>query len=168
MTTLEWVLQGALALGLLVALPVAVRLERALTGLRRDREAMAASMKGFAEATREAEGATLRLRAAADSAGRGMAEQTASAQALREDLRFLVERAEGLADRLDAAIRQARGTAPAAARPAPSPVPSPVRSPAHAIPHPVAPPSLAEEEPAMPRTRVEHELLQALIRKRVS
>ncbi|MFC7612061.1 DUF6468 domain-containing protein [Teichococcus aestuarii] len=125
-------------------------------------------MKGFAEATREAEGATLRLRAAADSAGRGMAEQTASAQALREDLRFLVERAEGLADRLDAAIRQARGTAPAAARPAPSPVPSPVRSPAHAIPHPVAPPSLAEEEPAMPRTRVEHELLQALIRKRVS
>lgn len=161
MTTLEWVLQGALVLGLLVALPMALRLERALSALRRDREAMAASMKGFAEATREAEGATLRLRAAADGAGRGMAEQTASAQALREDLRFLVERAEGLADRLDAAIRVARG-APAARPAPPPPAPQPV-------PHSTmaAEPEMAEPA-AAPRTRVEHELLQALIRRRVS
>jgi hypothetical protein len=43
-----------------------------------------------------------------------VAERIAAAEPLREDLRFLTERAEALADRLDAAVRAAR---PAAAEP---------------------------------------------------
>ena len=59
-----------------------------------------------------------------------------TAEALREDLRFLVERAEGLADRLEGAVRQYRPLATTAGGYA------------------------ASEEP--PRSQAERDLLQAL------
>ncbi len=109
MTNLEWVLQIALLAGLVAALPAAVRLERTLSALRRDRAALATSAEGFAEATREAEAAISRLRTTADTTGRKVAEQLQVASALREDLRFLTERAEALANRLDSGVRGGRG-----------------------------------------------------------
>jgi hypothetical protein len=112
-------------------------------------------MKAFAEATREADGAILRLRAAADSVGRGIAEQTAVAKTLHEDLRFLTERAEGLADRLDSVIRAARGAPPAQAAAGNARV---------AVAPPASRPSI--EVDTAPRPRAEQDLLQALIRKR--
>ena len=42
MSLLEWGLQAALVLALFAALPMALRLERALTALRKDRAALAA------------------------------------------------------------------------------------------------------------------------------
>jgi hypothetical protein len=155
MSLIEWTLQAALVLALLLALPMALRLERALSALRQDREAMANSMKAFAEATREADGAILRLRAAADSVGRGIAEQTAAAKTLHEDLRFLTERAEGLADRLDSVIRAARGAPPAQAAAINARV---AVAPAASRP--------STEVDTTPRPRAEQDLLQALIRKR--
>ncbi|MBP0447464.1 hypothetical protein J8J14_22135 [Roseomonas sp. SSH11] len=155
MSLLEWAIQAALVLALLLALPMALRLERALSALRQDREAMANSMKAFAEATREADGAILRLRAAADSVGRSIAEKTASAQTLHEDLRFLTDRAEGLAERLDSVIRAARGSPPAQAGTVNARVTAP---PASSRPSP--------EIGAATRARAEEDLLQALIRKR--
>ncbi|MFB9969031.1 DUF6468 domain-containing protein [Pseudoroseomonas cervicalis] len=138
MSLLEWGLQAALVLALFAALPMALRLERALTALRKDRAALAATVQGFTDATREAEAAIARLRAAAEGAGRGVAEQVAAANALREDLRYLSDRAEGLADRLDAGVRAARPAADA-----------PARAPLAAA-------------PATPRTRAEQDLLRAL------
>ncbi|MFN6953946.1 MAG: DUF6468 domain-containing protein [Acetobacteraceae bacterium] len=114
MTSLEWALQ-LLLLGLLaVAIPFAIRLERQLAALRRERGALEAGAAGIQDAARVAEAAIIRLRAAAEGAGKGVAERIAAAEPLREDLRFLTERAETLADRLDAAVRAAR---PAAADP---------------------------------------------------
>jgi chromosome segregation ATPase len=120
---LQWVTEALLLLGILAALPVAFRLERALTALRRDRGRLNESVQGFAEATKEAESAIARLRATADGAGRNIAEQVRIANTLRDDLRFLSERAEQLADRLDGRVRAARPAEPALAEAAAAPVP---------------------------------------------
>ena len=115
MSTVEWTLQGMLLALLALAIPFAWRLERQLGALRRDRPALEQGAAGFAEATKQAESALIRLRATAEAAGRGVAERVAQAEPLREDLRFLVERAEGLADRLEELVRAARPLAPVGA-----------------------------------------------------
>ncbi|MBU8537666.1 DUF6468 domain-containing protein [Falsiroseomonas tokyonensis] len=132
MSTLEWLAQGALLLLLALAVPFAWRLERQIVALRREGAALEAGAAGIAEATEAAEATLTRLRGTAEQAGRAVAERVAVAEPLREDLRFLTERAEMLADRLDGLVRQARpatgyagpGSEPAAA-PEPPPGPAP-------------------------------------------
>lgn len=124
MSMLEWALQLAL-LGLLgAAIPFAVRLERGLREIRRDREAMEGSAQGLSEAARMAEAAMVRLRASAELAGRQVAERTAAAEPLRDDLRYLVERAEALADRLEGLVRAGRPMAAEAPRATEAPLQS--------------------------------------------
>jgi hypothetical protein len=143
MSLFEWAAQAVLLLMLGVAIPFAIRLERQLAALRRDRGALEAGAAGMSEATRAAEAAMLRLRATAEGAGKGVAERIAAAEPLREDLRFLTERAEALADRLDALVRSARPLA------------------GHAAPAPAPAATLAE--PAVtPRSQAERDLLKAL------
>lgn len=124
MSPLEWILQLVL-LGLLgAAIPFALRLERALREIRRDRAAMDGSAQGLNEAARMAEAAMVRLRASAELSGRQVAERTAAAEPLRDDLRYLVERAEALADRLEGLVRSGRPLAAEAPRPAEAPLQS--------------------------------------------
>jgi len=115
MNALEWAVQIAV-IGLLAAtLPMAWRLDRMLRALRADRVALERGAEGLGEASRQAEAALMRLRATTELAGRQVAERVAGAESIREDLRYLVERAETLADRLEVAVQQARplATAPA-------------------------------------------------------
>ncbi|MFC0388804.1 DUF6468 domain-containing protein [Muricoccus vinaceus] len=121
MSMLEWTLQGALLLLLLAALPFALRLERGLAALRRDKAALHENAGGFEAAASGAQSVLSGLRAALDTQAR----QAASAEALRDDLRFLVERAESLANRLETAVRQGR---PLAAPAAPQVAEEPQRS----------------------------------------
>jgi hypothetical protein len=119
----EWSAQLLLITLLVAALPFIIRLERALASVRRDRVALEAGAAGLGEATRMAEAASIRLRASAEGAGRQVAERLAAAEPMRDDLRYLVERAEGLADRLDQLVRAARPMAapePTVTAPAPS------------------------------------------------
>ena len=142
MSTLEWGLQILLLVLLGAAIPFALRLERVLAELRRDRAAMEGGAKDFQEAVRLAEAATQRLRASAEQAGKQVSERIAAAEPLRDDLRYLVERAESLADRLDGLVRAAR--------------PASAETIAAA---PAAPP-----EPAAPaRRQAERDLLRALV-----
>jgi hypothetical protein len=123
MSMLEWGLQIVLLALLGAAIPFALRLERALREIRRDRGAMETSAQGLNEAARMADAAMVRLRASAELAGRQVAERTAVAEPLRDDLRYLIERAESLADRLEGLVRAGRpiaADAPRAAEPAPA------------------------------------------------
>ncbi|MBW6397290.1 hypothetical protein KPL78_05480 [Roseomonas sp. HJA6] len=124
MTPLEWVLQLVLLLMLAAAIPFALRLERALREIRRDRSALDSSAQGLGEAARMAEAAMVRLRASAELAGRQVAERTATAEPLRDDLRYLIERAEALADRLEGLVRAGRPLTNDAPRAEPAPLQS--------------------------------------------
>jgi hypothetical protein len=117
---LEWGLQLTLLVLLGAAIPFAVRLERALREIRKDRAAMETSAQGLSEAAAAAESAILRLRATAELSGRQVQERVTTAEPLRDDLRFLIERAETLADRLESLVRAGRPLAGHEAPPAPA------------------------------------------------
>ena len=106
---MEWLLETALLVLLAATLFHAMRLERALGVLKRDRAALEELVAGFNSSTRAAEQGIERLRAAAEGAGRQVQRQVDVAAGLKDDLLFLTERGERLADRLDAA--GARGPA---------------------------------------------------------
>jgi septal ring factor EnvC (AmiA/AmiB activator) len=127
MSLLEWALQGVLLVLLASAIPFAWRLDRRIGTLRAE-GGLAEGARGIAEATEAAEAALSRLRATAEQSGRMVAERTATAEKLRDDLAFLTERAEVLADRLDRLVRTARPAAEATAAPPPQPAAAAARS----------------------------------------
>ena len=140
---MEWILESVLVLLLAATLFHAVRLERALGVLKRDRAALEALVASFNISSRQAEAGIEQLHAAADGAGRQMARQIDTVGRLKDDLMFLLERGERLADRLDGLVRAGR---PLAAEPA----------------HPL--PQLETDPPEHPRMRsqAERDLLKAL------
>ena len=177
----QFLLEAVLVLLLAATLFHALRLERALGVLKRDRAVLEELVAGFNESTRAAEAGIDRLRGATDGAGRQIARQIELAQRLRDDLGFLTERGDRLAERLEGGVRSARmyadqhavPAAPAAVLPAAARVAPPPPIPAAAPAMSVAPvrdemdlaPSYAAAEPASgPRLRseAERELLRAL------
>jgi hypothetical protein len=120
---MEWLLEGFLIVLLTATLFHATRLERALGVLKRDRATLEALVAGFNSSTRQAEAGIERLRAATDGAGRQIARQIDQATALKDDLAFLMERGERLADRLDGLVRSARPIAAEPSRPVAVPEP---------------------------------------------
>ena len=139
MPGMEWILELALSGLLLATLFHAMRLERALGVLKRDRTALEALVAGFNASTSQAETSIGRLRQAADGAGRDIAQRIDTATTLKDDLAFLIERGDRLADRMEHLVRQGR------------PLAAPV-------------PALAEiaEPEARLRSQAERDLLQAL------
>jgi hypothetical protein len=160
MADAQWILELVLV-GLLAATLVhALRLERALGVLKRDRAALEELVAGFNASTRQAESGIERLREAADGAGRQLARQLEAARGVDGDLGFLIGRGEQLADRLDALVRAARPLVarPLAAHPpatrAPADDARPARRPAETAPETEAPPPL--------RSQAERDLMKAL------
>jgi hypothetical protein len=149
MAGMEWLLEIALV-GLLAAtLFHALRLERALGVLKRDRAVLEDLVTGFNASTQQAEAGIDRLRGAAEGAGRQIARQIEAASGLKDDLVYLTERGERLADRIDALVRSGRPLAVESTRPATAEL---VRLPG------------AEPEPAEARVRsqAERDLIKAL------
>ena len=105
---MEWLLEFALLALLIATLFHAVRLERALGVLRRDRGALETLVASFNESTALAEQGIERLRSASEGAGRRIAGQIEGASSLRQDLASLIERGETTADRLDLLMRGAQ------------------------------------------------------------
>ncbi len=100
----------------------AVILNKRLEVLRSSRNDLGRLIEAFNEATTRAEAGIPRLKQAADSAGAHLKEQIQKAQALRDDMAFMVERAEASTARLEGALRpsarSASEKAPAEAAPA--------------------------------------------------
>ncbi len=161
---MEILLEIALVLMLAATLVHAVKLERALGVLKRDRAELQELVDGFNASTRSAEQSIERLRAAADGSGRLIGRQTELATGLKDDLVFLIERGERLADQLDALVRASRS------------INDQSRSdvmPSRFVPGRIAAPPPAPVEPALVRTpdavpearmrsQAERDLLRAL------
>jgi hypothetical protein len=164
MAGMEWLLEIALIGLLLATMFHAVRLERALGVLKRDRAALEELVAGFNASTRAAEQGIDRLKQAADGAGRQIARQVEAANRLKDDLVFLNERGTTVADRLDHLVRAGRSldlaasrpAAPSAAAPAPAPLPEPEPEPLPEVPQidPAGAPRL--------RSQAERDLMRAL------
>lgn len=108
MTDMEWILELVLVVLLGATLFQAIRLERALGILKRDRASLESLVAGFNTSTHQAESGIQHLRAAADGAGREIETQLAKSVSVKDDLYFLTERGDRLADRLDTLVRAAR------------------------------------------------------------
>jgi hypothetical protein len=114
---MEWLLEIVLVLLLALTLFHALRLERALGVLQRDRSALEELIGRFNASTREAEHGVEQLRAVAEGSAGQINRQMQTGMSLKEDLVFLVERGERLADRLDGLVRAARPLAQDVGRP---------------------------------------------------
>jgi len=86
----------------------AVILNRRLTALRRSREELSKVVNSFNEATMRAEAGIPKLKKATTEANHTLKDRVEKAQTLRDDLAFMIERAEELAARLEGAVRSAR------------------------------------------------------------
>lgn len=113
---MEWILELVLVALLAATLFHAVRLERALGVLKRDRAQLQELIAGFNTSTRQAEHGIERLRATVDGAGQQVAHRVDAALSLKDDLALLIERGDRLADRLDALVRAGRPLASDAPR----------------------------------------------------
>jgi hypothetical protein len=159
---MEWILDILLVVLLTATLFHAVRLERALGVLKRDRVALQELVASFNASTRAAETGIERLHAAAEGPGRQIQKLIESGTTLKEDLTFLVQRGEGLADRLDDCVRAARPALAVTETPS-------ARSAYPAQLEPVEPPrrragveaATREAEPKV-RSQAERDLLKAL------
>ena len=98
-------LQLSLITLLIATLFYTIRLERAISVLKRDKTQFEHLIASFTASTQQAEAGILRLRTAADGTGRQIAQQIDSGRTVQRDLQFLIDRGERIADRLDAHIR---------------------------------------------------------------
>lgn len=139
------VLDVIIALLLVATILYAVVLNRRLGILRRNGDELAKLIGRFNEATVRAESSIPKLRKAAEESGQALQERVEKAQSLRDDLAFMVERADAMATRLEASVRNARSES----RPAPRPA-RPVVAAA------------SDDGEAEERSEAERELLRAL------
>jgi uncharacterized phage infection (PIP) family protein YhgE len=134
---------------LIAAIVYMVLLNRRLARLRGVKEELEQVLAGFGEAAAKAESSIARLRSLSSGAqqlDKQDRERLDRALGLRDDLAFLLERGNQLADRLEADVRQARdGTSPGAMRSAEVTALAAVRGDAAPAARRAAPPSAAEQ-----------------------
>lgn len=105
MSGVSMILDVVLSVLLLATIGFAWRLERRISALRNEKAQLAQLMADFSHAAGRAEAGVRALEAAAADAGRGLEGLVSRAHGLREDLVYMIERAEPIADRLASAAR---------------------------------------------------------------
>lgn len=105
---LKLILDIVVVLLLIPTIVFAVILNNRLGVLRKNRDELARLIAHFNEATVRAESGIPRLRKAAEDAGKGLQDRVERANALRDDLAFLCERADETALKLEQTLRGAR------------------------------------------------------------
>lgn len=134
--SLNTVLDLAIILLLILTIIYAVILNRRLTMLRRSRDELAKVVSSFNEATMRAEAGIPKLKKATIEANTALHDRVEKAHTLRDDLAFMIERAEEMADRLEDAVRVGRSEGAQLASPATAARPTLASRPALAQPDP--------------------------------
>ena len=98
---LNTVLDVAIILLLVPTIIYAVILNRRLSALRNSKDELAKVVSSFNEATMRAEAGIPKLKKATLEANNALQERVEKAHTLRDDLAFMIERAEETADRLE-------------------------------------------------------------------
>jgi hypothetical protein len=167
---LSLVLDVVVAVLLAATIGYAAVLNRRLQGLRANKAEFEAMIGEFNEATRRTEGAIQALRLAADQTAKALSVQVERGQALRDELAFLTNRADGTAERIatGGAARPevaayAASPKPAQSRPQPAAA-APPRAAANtaAPPRPQPAPEPEEADGDGGRSKAEQDLLKAL------
>ncbi|MBF0268490.1 MAG: hypothetical protein HQL44_07845 [Alphaproteobacteria bacterium] len=161
MASLGIVLDVLMVLLLGAVLAYAVILNRRLSQLRSNKDELARVINAFNEATQRAEASIPRLRKTADDIRTQLEDRIEKAVSLKDDLAFMIDRSDSMANRLESSVRMARGETmggQAASPPAPSPrLPSAPRTMAAARPassfSPPQPPPQASRPAAPPPPR---------------
>ncbi len=174
---LSLILDVVVAALLAATIAYAAILNRRLRGLRANKDEFEAMIGEFSEATRRTEGSIQALRLAADQTAKALSAQVERGQALRDELAFLTNRADGASERITsgggarpevAAYAATPKAQPAPARPQAASAAAPPRPAANPAapprPQPVAvPPDVEEAETdAGGRSKAEQDLLKAL------
>ncbi|MDR3438528.1 DUF6468 domain-containing protein [Telmatospirillum sp.] len=130
------VLDLIIAVLLAATIVYAAILNGKLNQLRKNRDDLAKLVAAFNEATARAEAGIPKLKRVSEEASSTLVERVEKAQSLRDDLAFMIERADAMANRLEGVVRTARTeTKPSPApqaprgpmvRPVPAAVPQPV------------------------------------------
>ena len=120
---LDWkiILDLLVSVLLVATIGYAVMLNQRLTQLRKNRDDLAKIIVSFNEATVRAESSIPKLKKAAEDAGQSLQDRVEKAQSLRDDLAFMIERADTMANRLENAVRSARAEVKGGAVPPPVP-----------------------------------------------
>ncbi len=122
--------------GLLVAtISYAILLNRRLVELQESRAEMEGLIRNFNEATGRAEAGIKGMKRAAFDTGESLQKTVERGQVLRDELQFMIEAADALAQRL-AQTPTASRSAPAAPMPSRQPAPEPMRAETRRLPEP--------------------------------
>jgi len=108
-------LEGLLAVLLVATIAYAAMLDRRLRTLRQSRDEMQALLASFTAATAHAQAGLVALRETGQTTTRDLQGDIERAKSLRDDLSFLLDRGNSLADRLEGGIGAARVAVKAAA-----------------------------------------------------
>lgn len=101
-------LEGLLAVLLVATIAYAAMLDRRLRTLRQSRDEMQALLASFTAATAHAQAGLVALRETSQTTTRDLQGDIERAKSLRDDLSFLLDRGNNLADRLEGGIGAAR------------------------------------------------------------
>lgn len=109
MASLGVVLDILMVLLLGAVLAYAVMLNKRLAQLRSNKDELAKVINAFNEATQRAEASIPRLRKAADDIKSQLEDRIEKAVSLKDDLAFMIDRSDSMANRLESSVRMARG-----------------------------------------------------------
>ena len=154
------------ALLLIATIGYSILLNRRLGMVRNDREKFEVLVRNLSTASQRAEAAVTNLRVTADDLSRRLDKKVEEAKALSDDLTYMIERGDTIADKLANQVRAGRDALKPDFQPEPKPAAKPQARVAHVV-EPVAPavtlaqaavpqvepaPRRAAAEPARPAT----------------
>jgi hypothetical protein len=121
------------ALLLIATIGYSIVLNRRLGAVRNDREKFEVLVRNLNAASQRAEAAVTNLRVTADDLSRRLEKKVEQARSLSDDLTYMIERGDGVADKLANQIRAGRDALKPDLQPEPKPAAKPQPRPDHIV-----------------------------------